>query len=93
MDQEPDTLGERSGHRYLGGMQERYNVPAEFFGGPGGKRGIKIVGNGKQRAHDIIGLEPVGFDERAQQFVRGSEDLRRIVARDRRRSADPVEPD
>ena len=93
MDQEPDTLGERAGHGYFGGMEQRDDVPAEFFGGPGGKRGIKIVGEGKQRAHDVIGLEPVGLDQGAQQLVRGGEDLRWIVSRDCGCSADPVEPD
>lgn len=93
MNQQPDTHGQRARHRDLPGMQECYNAPAKFFGGAGREGGIQIIGDGEQSAHNVIGLEPVSFDERAQQLIGGGENFCRIVARDCRGSADPLEPD
>jgi hypothetical protein len=93
MDEKPDTPRQRAGYRDLGCVQQRYNAPAELLRCPGGKYGIEIVRDGEQPAYDVVGRQPIGFDQRAQQLVGGREDFRRIVPGYRGGAAYPVEPD
>ena len=74
-------------------MKQGDDVPAELLGGTGWEGGIEITRDGEQRADDVVGLELVGFDQRAQQLVGGGENLLGIVAVDRGGSANAVEPD
>ena len=93
MNEKPNTHPERARNGNLGGMQQRHDVPAEFLGGSSGKRGIEIVGDGKQTAYDVVGIKPVGFDQGAEQLVGGGENFCRIVPGNCRSSTDPMEPD
>ena len=79
VNQEPDAHGERPRYRNLAGMQERHDVPAEIFGRASGEGGVEVVGDGEQRADDIIGLKLVGLDQRPQQLVRGGQNLGCVV--------------
>ena len=82
VDQKSNAARQRPRNRNLRGMQQGDDIPAELLGGPGGKGRVKISGDSKQRAHDIVGLEPVGIDQRTQQLIRGGQDLTRLVPAD-----------
>ena len=92
MHQEADAHRERAGHRNLGGVQQCDDVPSVLFGGTSGEGGVQIAGDGEQAAHDVVGLKPVGLDERPEQLVCCREDLGGVVPGDRRRSADTLKP-
>jgi len=91
MNEEADALRQRPGHWNLAGVEERHDVPSEVLGGTGRKGSVEILRDGEQTADDIIRLQAVRFDERAQQLVRCREDLGRIIPGDRCRAADTLE--
>jgi hypothetical protein len=72
-------------------MEQGHDVPPEVLGGPRGEGGVEIPGDGEQRAHDVVGLELVGLDERAEQLVGRRQDLARVVPLDRGGAADAVQ--
>ena len=72
-------------------MQQCYDIPAELLGRSSRKGSIEISGNGKQRADDVVGLEPVGFDERPEQLISRGEDLSGVIAGDCGGSPDTVQ--
>ena len=80
MDQKTDTLRQRSGDRYLGGVEKGDNIPPELLCRARRKSCVKIAGHREQGAHDVVRLQPVGFDQCAQQLVGSGKDLIRIVA-------------
>ena len=92
MDQEADAAGEGAGHRDFGGVQQRDDVPA-VAGRAGGKGGVEVAGHGEKGAHDVVGVEPVGLDQRAQQLVGRLEDLLGVVGFDGGGAADAVQPE
>ena len=63
-------------------MQQGHDVPAKFLGRAGGECGIQVVRYGEKTADDIVRLELIGFDQGAQQLVRGGKNLRCIVTGD-----------
>jgi hypothetical protein len=72
-------------------MEESHNVPPKLFRRSGGKGGIEVAGHGKQRAHDVIRLKLVGFDQGSQQLIGCIQDLAGIVVVDRRSTANALE--
>jgi hypothetical protein len=46
-------------------MEQGHNIPPEFLGGPGRKGSIQIASYGEKGTDDVIGLELVGFYQRA----------------------------
>jgi hypothetical protein len=79
MDQESNALGEGARDGDLGCVQQSNDVPPEVLGGPRRESGIEVSGDGEEGAHNIVGFELVGSNQRSQELVRGSEDLIRIV--------------
>ena len=91
MDQQPDTLGQRSGYRDLSGVKQCDNVPPELLGGSSREGGVQIASHREQRAHDVVRLEVIRGNDRAQELVRCGENLIRTVPVDCGRSPDSVE--
>ena len=92
VNQKSNAAWQRSGNRNLGGMQEGDDIPAELLGGSGGKGGVEVPGDRKQRADDIVGLESVCVDQGAQQLVCGRQDLTGLVPADGGGSPNAVKP-
>ena len=84
MDQEPDAPGKGAGYWNLRRVEQCHDIPAEILGGAGGEGGVEVPGDREEGAHDIIGMKIVGLDDRTQQLVGGGQDLRGVVALDRR---------
>ena len=84
--------GSDPGTGISGGVQQCHDVPPEILRGPGGKGGVEVSGDGEERAHDVVGLELVGLDQRAQQLVGRGENLGGVVALDGGGAADAVQP-
>jgi len=91
--QQPNTTGQGTRHRNLGGVQQRHDIPSELLCRPGRKRGIEIPGDRKERADDIVGLQLVGLYQGSQQLVGGGEDLVGIVSGDGGGSPNALQPD
>ena len=71
-------------------MEQGHDIPAEFLRCPGGKSGIEIPGDGKERTDDVVGLELVRLNQGAQQLVGGRENFTGIIAGHRGGAADPL---
>src|SRR5205823_14530083 len=64
-----------------------------FLGRPGRKGRVEVPRDREQTAHDVIGVQLVGLDERAEQLIGGGENLSRLVADDGRGPTDPLKSD
>jgi hypothetical protein len=74
-------------------VQQGHDVPPILLGGSCRKCGIQIVRHGEQSAHDVIGLEPIGLDQRAQQLISRRKNLGGIVSGDGSGPPDPMQSD
>lgn len=91
MNKETDAHRQRSWNRNFPRMQQRNDVPAVVLGGARRKRGIQIVGDGKESADDVVGLKTIRLDQCTQQLVGRREDLGGIVAGDGRGAANSLQ--
>lgn len=89
MQQNPNATWHGSRDGDLAGAEQRHVRHAQGSGGFGGKGARQIGRRGEDRRDDIIEIvDAVAVEDRAQQFLRGCQDLIGIVRIDRRRAAD-----
>jgi hypothetical protein len=73
-------------------VQQGHDIPPVLLRRARRERGVEVVGDGEEPAHDVVGLELVGGDEGAEQLVGGGQNLAGVVALDGGRAADAVQP-
>lgn len=93
MDQQADAARQRARHRDLGGMEQGHDVPAKLLGRSGGERRVEVPGDGEQGADDVVGLQPIGLDQRVKQLVGCGENFLGLIVVDGGGSPNAMEAD
>ena len=93
VDQQADAARQRARNGDLGGMEQGHNVPAKLLRRPGGERRVEVPGDGEQGADDVVGLQPIGLDQRAKQLVGCGENFIGIIVVDGSGSPNAMEAD